>query len=164
MLLSLIQCCFHCGSIFIIDLLAVKFLQEFSEVYNENQVLPILPSTTKWTSHGRAFKALYEGYQAHIGALTVCYKKRKEPKRLGIFLAITLEIFIASLPTLRNVFKAIAPLNLVVQAGNEQLCLADVKTYNHLTRSNWEICGLVKRSGSRRKISMIWSAKHNSKG
>ena len=99
MLLSLIQCCFHCGSIFIIDLLAVKFLQEFSEVYNEDQVLPIFPSTTKWTSHGRAFKALYEGYQAHIGALTVFYKKRKEPKGLGIFLAITLEIFIITYAT-----------------------------------------------------------------
>ena len=77
--------------------LAVNFLQEFAEAYNGNQVLPVCPSTTRWTSHGRACKALYEGYQAQIGALTMCYNERKEPKALGIFMVVTLEIFIASL-------------------------------------------------------------------
>ena len=118
--------------------LAVNFLQEFAEAYNGNQVLPVCPSTTRWTSHGRACKALYEGYQAQIGALTMCYNERKEPKALGIFMAVTLEIFIASLLMLWDVFKAIAPLNLVLQTVNEQLCLTDVKTYVHLTRSKLE--------------------------
>ena len=44
--------------------LAVNFLQEFGKAYNENQALPVCPSTTRCTSHGRACKTLYEGYQA----------------------------------------------------------------------------------------------------
>ena len=112
--------------------LVVKFLQEFAEAQNENQVLPVCPSTTRWTSHGRACKALYESYQAQIGPLTVCYNERKEPEALGIFMVI------ASLLMLRDVFEAIAPLNLVLQTGNKQLCLTDVKTYVHLTRSRLE--------------------------
>ena len=65
---------------------------------------------------------MYEGYQAQIGALTMCYNERKEPKALGIFMAITSEILIASLLMQRDVFEAIAPLNLVLQTGNKQLC------------------------------------------
>ena len=102
--------------------LAVNFLQEFAEAYNENQALPVCPSTTRWTSQGRACKALYEGYKAQIGALTMYYNERKEPKALGIFMAITSEILIASLLMQRDVFEAIAPLNLVLQTGNKQLC------------------------------------------
>ena len=75
--------------------LAVNFLQEFAKAYNEKQALAVCPSTTKWNCHGRVCKALYEGFQVQIGALTVCYNKRKEPKTLGIFMAITSEIFIA---------------------------------------------------------------------
>ena len=86
----------------------------------------------------RVCKGLYEGYQAQIGALTVCYNEKMEPEALGIFMAITSEIFIASLLMLHDVFEAIAPLNLVLQTGNEQLCLTDVKTYVHLTRSKLE--------------------------
>ena len=118
--------------------LAVNFLQEFAEAYNENQALPVCPSTTRWTSQGRACKALYEGYKAQIGALTMYYNERKEPKALGIFMAITSEILIASLLMQRDVFEAIAPLNLVLQTGNEQLCFTDVKTYVHLTRLKLE--------------------------
>ena len=118
--------------------LAFNFLQEFGEACNENQALPVCPSTTRWTSHGRACKALYEGSQAQIGALTVCYNERKEPEELCIFMGITPEIFIASLLMLHNVFKAIPPLSLVLQTGKEQLCLTDIKTYIHLTRSKLE--------------------------
>ena len=118
--------------------LAVNFLQEFAEAYNENQVLPVCPSTARWTSHGRACKALYDCYQAQIGALTMCYNDRKEPEALGIFMVITSEIFITSLLILWDVLKAIAHLNLVLQTGNKQLCLTDVKTYVHLTRSKFE--------------------------
>ena len=68
----------------------------------------------------------------------LCYKERKEPEALGIFMAITSENFIASLLILRDIFKATAPLNLVLQTDNKQLCLTDVKTYVHLTRSKFE--------------------------
>ena len=82
---------------------------------------------------------MYEGYQAQIGALTVCNNERKEPEALGILMVITSEIFIASLLLLHDVFETIAPLNLLLQIGNEQLCLTDVKTYAlHLTRSKLE--------------------------
>ena len=58
---------------------------------------------------------------------------------MGILMVITSEIFIASLLLLHDVFETIAPLNLLLQIGNEQLCLTDVKTYVlHLTRSKLE--------------------------
>ena len=54
-------------------------------------------------------------------------------------MVITSEIFIVSLLLLHDVFETIAPLNLLLQIGNEQLCLTDVKTYVlHLTRSKLE--------------------------
>ena len=66
--------------------LAVNFLQEFGEAYNENQALPVCPSTIRWTSHVRACKGL------------------------GIFMAITSEIFIASMLMLCNgSFQHISP-------------------------------------------------------
>ena len=118
--------------------LAVNFLQEIADAYNENQTLPVCPSTTRWTSHGRACKALYEGYQMQFGALNVCFNERCEPEALGIFMSITSDIFIATLFMLHDVFDAIAPLNLVLQTNNKQLCLADVKTYVQLTKSALE--------------------------
>ena len=118
--------------------LAVNFLQEFAEAYNKNQALPACPSTTRWTSKGRASKALYEGYQTQIAALTMYYNDRTEPEALGIFMAITSEILITSLLMQRYVFETIAPLNLVLQTGIKQLCLTDFKTYVHLTRSKLE--------------------------
>ena len=53
-------------------------------------------------------------------------------------MVIISEIFIASLLMLHNVFEAITLLNLVLQTGHEQLCLTDIKTYVHLTRSKLE--------------------------
>ena len=82
--------------------LAINFLQELLRPTMKIKHL-VCPNTTRWTSHGRACKALYEGYQAEIGALTVCYNKRNEPKALGIFMAITSEIFIASYHNLCHV-------------------------------------------------------------
>ena len=55
---------------------------------------------------------------------------------MGIFMAITPEIFIGSLLMLRD-----APLNLVLNTDNEQLSLTDVKTYVHQTKfgkQNWK--------------------------
>ena len=93
---------------------------------SKNQAIPVFSSTIRWISHGKSCKTLYEDYQAQIGAPTVCYNERKELKAQGIFMAITLEIFIASLLRLCDVFEAIAPLNLVLQTGNKQLGLTDV--------------------------------------
>ena len=53
-------------------------------------------------------------------------------------MVIISEILTASLLMLHDVFEAITLLNLVLQTGNEQLCLTDVKTYVHLTRSKSE--------------------------
>ena len=98
--------------------LAVNFFQEIADAYNENQTLPVCPSTTRWASHGRACKALYEGYQMQLSALNVCFNEQCKPEALGIFMSITSNIFIATLLMLRNVFDAIAPLNLVLQTTN----------------------------------------------
>ena len=98
--------------------------------------MPVCLSTTRWTSHRRACKVLYESYQAQIGVLAVYYNQRKEPKALSIFKAITSEIFNVSLFILYDVIPYSS--NLILQTGNGQLCLRDVKTYIHLTKSKLE--------------------------
>ena len=48
---------------------------------------------------------------------------------MGLFAALAEEEFLATLLLLRDIFDAIAPLNLALQKSHESLCLSDVKTY-----------------------------------
>ena len=53
---------------------------------------------------------------------------------MGLFAALEEDEFLATLLLLRDIFDAIAPLNLALQKSHELLCLSDVKTYIDKTR------------------------------
>jgi len=112
----------------------MNFLQDVVEAYNEHAVTPIAPSYTRWTAHERACKAVHDGYQQLLGALSVCLNERREPEAMGLFAALIEDEFIATLLLLRDGFEAIAPLNLALQKSSETLCLSNVKTYVEKTK------------------------------
>ena len=41
----------------------VNFLKEAADTYEELVIMPICLHFTRWTAHGRACKAVYDGYQ-----------------------------------------------------------------------------------------------------
>ena len=81
------------------------------------------------TAHERACSAVYNGYKQLLGALSICLNERRKPEAMGLFAALVDDEFLATLLLLRDVFAAIAPLNLVLQKSHESLCLSDIKTY-----------------------------------
>ena len=90
----------------------------------------------------------------------LCVTMRERSLKHWVYSYASTQIFIASLLMLCYVFKAIAPLNLVLQTGNKQLYLTDVKTYIHLTRPKLESLRAGETKGFKEeKISMIWSTK-----
>ena len=107
---------------------ALNFLNKAADAYEEHIITPVCPSVTRWTAHGRACKAVYDGYQQLLVALSVALNERREPEAMGLFAALA-EEFLATLLLLRDIFDAIAPLNLALQKSHGSLCLSDVKTY-----------------------------------
>ena len=91
------------------------FLENTSEIYGEPTIAPVCPSITRWTTHDRACKNLYNGYKLFLSALIVCLNERKEPEAPGLFTEIKDEEFTASILMLCDVFDAVHPLNLVLQ-------------------------------------------------
>ena len=118
--------------------LAVNFLKNAAEAYEEAQVTPVCPSVTRWTAHDRACKGICEGYSQILSALTTCVNERKEPDALGIFVEVSSKSFLATILMLRDVFAGIQPLNLVLQKAGESLCLADIPVYLDKTISSLE--------------------------
>ena len=80
-------------------------------------------------AHGKSCKAVYDGYQQLLVALSVALNERREPKAIGLFVALAEEEFLATLLLLRDIFDAIPPLNLALQKSHKSLCLSEVKTY-----------------------------------
>ena len=116
----------------------MSFMENVAEIYGESLVIPVCPSVTRWTAHDRACKSLYDGYKQFLNALGVCVNERKESETVGIFSEITDCEFIATILTLRDVFDAVQPLNLVLQKGDGSLCLADIPVYLHKTLKGLE--------------------------
>ena len=105
-------------------------------MYGQDPGTAVCPSEMRWTSHERACKAFYRGYKQFLDALAVCYNKRKESEALGLFiLAITPEI-IATVLMLVEVFNCIHPLILLLQKGQDPLCLSQAQTIVDLTVLN----------------------------
>ena len=52
--------------------LAVNFLENTSKIYGEPSIVPVCPSVTRWTTHDRTCKNLYNGYKQFLSALVVC--------------------------------------------------------------------------------------------
>ena len=106
------------GSFFHFHPLALGFKEKVADIYAESFVTPVCPSTTRWTAHDRACKSLCEGYKQFLHALGVCVNERSEPQVTRIFAEITDSTFITTILVLRDVFKAVQPLNLVLQKGD----------------------------------------------
>ena len=75
--------------------------------------MPVCPNVTRWRAHGSPCKAVYDGYQQLLVALSVALNERWEPEAVGLFAAKE-EEFLATLLLLRDIFDAIAPLNLAL--------------------------------------------------
>ena len=73
--------------------------------------------------------AVYDGCQQLLVNLSVAMNERQEPEAMGLFAALVEEEFLATLLLRRDIFDAVAPLNLALQKSHESLCLSDVKTY-----------------------------------
>ena len=99
--------------------LAINFLKEAADAYERHFITPVCPSVTRWTAHGRACKAVYDGYQQLLVTLSVALNERWEPEAMGLFAALAEEEFLATLLLLRDTFDAIAHLNLALQKSHE---------------------------------------------
>lgn len=58
--------------------LALNFLKEGANTYEEHVIMPVCPSVTRWTANGRACKAVYDGYEQLFVALSVAMKDRSQ--------------------------------------------------------------------------------------
>ena len=72
---------------------------------------------------------VYDEYQQLLVALSAASNERWESEAMGLFTALAEEEFLATLLLYRDIFDAIAPLNLALQKSHVSLCLSDVKTY-----------------------------------
>ena len=81
--------------------LALNLLKEAADAYEEHVIMPVCPSVTRWTANGRACKAVYDGYQQLLVALSVALNERWEPEAVGLFAALAEEEFLATLLLLR---------------------------------------------------------------
>ena len=64
--------------------LAVDFLKNAAEVYEEFHVNPVSPSVTSGTAHGRVWRSLCYGYKQILSPLSTRVNETKEPDALGI--------------------------------------------------------------------------------
>ena len=103
--------------------LTVNFLENTSKIYGEPSIVPVCPCVTRWTTHDRTCKNLYNGYKQFLSALAVCLNERQEPEALGLFTEIKGEEFTATILMLRNIFDAVQPLNLALQKSDGLPCL-----------------------------------------
>ena len=92
--------------------LALNFLKETADDYEEHIITPICPSVTRWTAHGKSCKAVYDGYQQLLVALSVALNERREPEAIGLLVALAKEEFLATLLLLRDIFDVIPPFKL----------------------------------------------------
>ena len=110
--------------------LAMHLLQECAEIYGDlGTIVPVCPSTTRWTAHERACLAVYKSYQHFLQALATCYNERKEGEALGLFIQATSSEMIATILMLLDVFSAISPLTFSLQSSQSSICLSDIPTY-----------------------------------
>ena len=109
--------------------LAINFLKNPADEYEECHVTPESPKIARWTVHNRSCKSLCDGYKQILSAYSTCVSERKEPDAIGIFQEVSSKRFLAIILILHDVFAAIQSLNLVLQKAGHSLCLADIPVY-----------------------------------
>lgn len=98
--------------------LAMSFIENAAEVFQEDSIVPVCPSVTRWTAHDRACKSICNGYKQYLSAIS--------------------PHFVATILLLRDVFTVVQPLNLVLQKSIVVLCLADIPVYLNKSYSAFE--------------------------
>ena len=114
---------------------AKNLLEESAGMYDENVVVPVAPSVTRWTAHECACKSVIKGYRQFVSSLTTCYNERGEPEAVGLLVQLCKPMILSTMLMLLEVFECTGPLGLLLQKGNGTLCLADIPTYFELTKS-----------------------------
>ena len=114
---------------------AKNLLEESAGMYDENVVVPVAPSVTRWTAHECACKSVIKGYRQFVSSLTTCYNERGEPEAVGLLVQLCKPMILSKMLMLLEVFECTGPLGLLLQKGNGTLCLADIPTYFELTKS-----------------------------
>ena len=65
--------------------LAMNFIKNLAEVFQEDSIVPVCPNVTKWTAHDKACKSICNGYKQYLAVLSVYVSERNEPDIMGIF-------------------------------------------------------------------------------
>ena len=107
----------------------MSFIENAAEVFQEDSVIPVCPSVTKWTARNRACESICNGYKQYLAALSLCINEQSEPDTMGIFEQLSSPQFISTILLLQDVFTVVQPLNLVLQKSVVSLCLADIPVY-----------------------------------
>ena len=116
----------------------MNLLQECSKIYgNISSVIPVCPSTTRWTAHDRACMVVFKNFQAILQALSTFYNERREAEVLGLFIQAVSPCNISTILMLLEAFSTITPLILCLQKSQDKICLADIP--NHLETSSLKL-------------------------
>ena len=116
--------------------LAINFLKNAVDEYEECHVTPESPKIARWTAQNRSCKSLCDGYKQILSAYSTSVSERKEPDAIGIFQEVSSKRFLAIILMLHDVFAAIQSLNLVLQKAGDSLCLADIPVYLEKTTNS----------------------------
>ena len=108
--------------------LAINFLKNPADEYEECHVTPESPKIARWTAHNRSCKSLCDGYKQILSAYSTCVSERKEPDAIGIFQEVSSKRFLAIILILHDVFAAIQSLNLVLQKDLSDLTITKINT------------------------------------
>ena len=122
------------------------FIENTAEVFQEDSVVPVCPSITRWTAHDRVCKSICNGYKQYLAALSVCVNEQIEPDAMGIFEQLSSPQFISTILVLRDVFTVVQQLKLVLQKSVASLCLADIPVYLYKSYSSLEKLKSCKES------------------
>ena len=77
--------------------LAMSFIKNAAEVFQEDSVVPLCPNVTRWTAHDRACKSIYNGYKQYFAALFVCVNERIEPDTMRVFEELSSPQFVSTI-------------------------------------------------------------------
>ena len=76
--------------------LGMGFIENAAEVFQEDSIVPVYPSATRWTAHDRACKIICDGYKQYL-ASSFCVNERNEPDAMGIFEQLSSPQFISTI-------------------------------------------------------------------
>ena len=102
----------------------IQVIGECGSKDEEDTVVLICPSVTRWTAHERCCKSIWKGYRQFFSSLVLLYTERREPEALGLLIQLSSPEILCTVLMLMEVFEHTGPLGLVLQKAD--LCLTDL--------------------------------------